>query len=510
MRKILVLILLVALFNIPLIVTTSLSTNEEGDDGLQDSPWPMFNHDVRHTGRSLYDTSRNIGGERWRCAIGSTYSSPAIDKDGVLYIGSDDYHLYAISPQGTVKWRFKTSSGISMITSSPAIGNDGVIYFGSWDNNLYAINLNGTLRWKFNAGGTVFSSPAIDNQGTIYFGILGPERDKGRIYALYSNGTEKWHYDTGFYVYSSPAIGEDGTIYIGSHDHYLYAINPNGTLKWRFKTGDAVKSSPSIDENGIIYVGSWDNKLYALYPNGTQKWSFRTEWATGSIDSSPSIGIDGTIYFGSYEGKLYAVNPDGTKKWSLMLTGSVSQPIYASPAIGGDGTIYVGGAGRNGKLYAVDPEGTLKWVLKIESDREYDGCSLVSSPAIGEDGTVYIGSWFYSEEGAWGYLHAIGGIKIEEPHKGYLYIAYREIGPTRSGETIIIGRTICKVSFFIEENVDKVEFYLDDQLIETVYETPFAIMLDETAFWKHTILAKAYYTDGSTPTDQMDVMIFNI
>jgi len=101
-------------------------------------------------------------------------------------------------------------------------------------------------------------------------------------------------------------------------------------------------------------------------------------------------------------------------------------------------------------------------------------------------------------------------IEIAKPRNSYLYIGLREISPTISKKTFIIGRTPIKVSASQEEDTEKVEFYLDDKLIETVTETPFAAMLDETAFWKHTILAKAYYADGSTPTDQMDVMIFNI
>ena len=41
---------------------SSLLNNDGG--GLQDSPWPMFCHDVKHTGRSPYDTSMNNGGEK--------------------------------------------------------------------------------------------------------------------------------------------------------------------------------------------------------------------------------------------------------------------------------------------------------------------------------------------------------------------------------------------------------------------------------------------------------------
>mgnify|MGYP001823841558 FL=1 len=63
-------------------------------------------------------------------------SSPAIDSDGTIYVGSGDGKLYAINPDGTEKWDL----AIWIIgNSSPAIGSDGTIYVGSVDNKLYAI-----------------------------------------------------------------------------------------------------------------------------------------------------------------------------------------------------------------------------------------------------------------------------------------------------------------------------------------------------------------------------------
>jgi outer membrane protein assembly factor BamB len=50
------------------------------------------------------------------------------------------------------------------------VGADGTIYIGSWNGNLYAINPDGSLRWKFATGSTVDSSPAIGNDGSLYFG----------------------------------------------------------------------------------------------------------------------------------------------------------------------------------------------------------------------------------------------------------------------------------------------------------------------------------------------------
>ena len=76
-------------------------------------------------------------------------SSPAIASNGILYVGSYDFNLYAINPDGTQKWVFPTKY---FIDSSPAIGPDGTIYVGSEDKNLYAINPDGTQKWAFQRG----------------------------------------------------------------------------------------------------------------------------------------------------------------------------------------------------------------------------------------------------------------------------------------------------------------------------------------------------------------------
>jgi outer membrane protein assembly factor BamB len=363
-------------------------------DGPMDSPWSMQSHDTHHTGRSQYSTEDNPGTEKWRFHFtGWLEDTPVIDSDGTIYCkGAYNYldrYLYTIYPNGTLKWRFKTNGLI--LGSSPAIDEDGTIYIGSWDEKLYAINPNGTKKWHFDSGGDIASSPAIAEDGTIYFGNFG----KG-IFAVNPNGTQKWFYDPGHDVLSDSAIGDDGTIYVGCWNGIFYAIFPNGTLRWSFPTGGIIKGPASIAEDGTIYFGSYDDNLYALNPDGTEKW--RIPIGTGT-ETNPSIGIDGTIYVG--DDKLYAVNPNGTLKWSFNL-GANRRIHQSSPAISADGTIYVGaniGNGAGGEIVAVNPDGTERWRKRIA---DY---WVESSPSIGEDGTVYIGSSYDMSKG---YLHAFG------------------------------------------------------------------------------------------------------
>jgi len=368
--------------------------------GPMDSPWPMKCHDVRHTGQSPYSTADNPCIEKWRFLSDWVEGGIAIDNNGVIYFGDAARFIYAVYPDGTLKWKYQTDG---WIWCTPAIAEDGTIYIGTWGSGLYAINPDGTKKWRVGTSGDISSSPAIGDDGTIYFGDLGDFGENSKIWAVNPNGTKKWHYILNDRIYSDPCIGDDGTIYIGSNDNYLYAMNPDGTLKWRFKTGKAVGGSPSIADDGTIYAyGSWDF-LYALYPNnGTVKWKCDI-----TVNSNPSICSEGTIYIGGTE-KLWAVYPNGTKKWTFDL-GNERWIAGSAPAISADGTIYIGtniGSGvEGGEIIVINPNGTERWRKKIANEW------VDSSPSIGEDGTVYIGST--CEWG--GYIHAFGNVESNSP-----------------------------------------------------------------------------------------------
>ena len=88
------------------------------------SPWPMYCHDVRHTGRSPYNTI-DTWDEEWEFETSDmAWGGPAMDNDGTIYIGA--YPLYAVYPNGTEKWAFITDGYFTSVT--PAIDENGTIY----------------------------------------------------------------------------------------------------------------------------------------------------------------------------------------------------------------------------------------------------------------------------------------------------------------------------------------------------------------------------------------------
>ncbi len=361
---------------------------------LGNAPWPMFRHDLLHTGRSPYLGAQTFH-LKWSFDTGGEGidSTPAIDANGNVYVQSRSGYLYALDSNGTLKWSFHTLDsivgGYYGPESSPAIDSNGIIYVGSSNGNLYALFTNGTLDWRFTTSGPIQSSPAIGKDGTIYVG-----GDDGNLYAITQNDQLKWKFATGGAVVSSPAIDSRGIIYVGSNDASLYAIYPTGGLQWSFKTGGSVLSSPAIGMGGFVYVASRDGYLYAVNRGGNLVWRFLispncppfSHPSECPNDASPAVGPKGTVYVGAGAGSdgFYAINRDGTLLWRYRLA-----EIRSSAAIGSDGTIYVG---VDDPIYAFNPDGAVKWAGAPAAC-----CPFIfySSPSIAPDGTIYIGTEYH-------------------------------------------------------------------------------------------------------------------
>ena len=218
---------------------------------------------------------------------GAVISSPAIGSDGTVYFGANK-EIYAITPDCQIKWVTPTRGWAS---SSASISSDGTIYFPSYDGYLYAIKPNGSIKWKlYLTREGAYSSPAIGENGNIYLGAFD-----GKVYAVEDRGTYgriKWEFPPGTekYITSSPAIGSDGTIYVGSWDGNFYAINPDGTEKYRISIGACIRSSPLIAD-GTIYVGADDGNLYAISEPGITL--AQTPWPMFRHDLRHNGRVDG-------------------------------------------------------------------------------------------------------------------------------------------------------------------------------------------------------------------------
>jgi len=366
----------------------SLSEPVDSFPVLADTAWPIFQHDVQHTGLSDYTgtaTGAPTSTPKWTVSLGTNIpSSPIIGSDDLIYIGTesgkfykvspsgskelfydtqtngtvqtpvlssdgtiyiiDNYYIYALSPDGQLKWKYLISDGTEG-PSSPTIASDGTIYIGS-SYYLYAFNPNGELVWQsaLLSNGRWIKLPVLGSDRTIYtVGKVGSYLSGRYVYALDpQNGHGLWESDSSYFS-TAPALSNDGIILVGG-SLGLYALSSSdGSQQWHAPIGDISSSVPAIAQD-TVYVGIDDYNLYALdKSDGSINWSFNTG---NQVSASPIIDAAGIIYIGSYSNMFYAINPDGTVKWQEEL----SDKIQYGAVIGSDGTAYV--VTVDGNVYA--------------------------------------------------------------------------------------------------------------------------------------------------------------
>jgi outer membrane protein assembly factor BamB len=296
---------------------------------------------------------------------GNTESSPALDSDGSIFIGSDLDYLNVITATGSWDWWDYVYVDLR---SSPVIDSSDFVYFGDNNGIFHAYNNSCPTppdacpsKWTYDIDPStnnpdIKCTPALSpDEATVYF--VSTQTDY--LYAVNTaDGTLKWQFDILGFSASSPTVAPDGTIYVGgdggSDQGFLFAVNPNGTEKWRY-TFDLhnARSKPAVGPDGTIYIGNDDDYLYAITDGETEgifKWRYHTLDEDGSplggdVRGGPMVHDDGTIWFGSNNNRLYVVDSNGLLIDRINLDGDV-----ASPTQGTDGTVYVGS--RDRRLYA--------------------------------------------------------------------------------------------------------------------------------------------------------------
>ncbi|MBK8985308.1 MAG: PQQ-binding-like beta-propeller repeat protein [Chloroflexi bacterium] len=365
-----------------------------------DAPWPTFRRDLVNNGRSPLPALYHNDQPWFFQTEKGIFSTPVIDEQGIIYVGSADHNFYALHPDGREKWRFTTGEIIDSAAAIPRpglLGDEPGILVPSGNGHIYHLNRDdGRLIWSFNAPDKAFNSWFEGNVQIGYDGTIYAGNTNFNYYAITPEGTLKWTFPTGSNAWSVAGIGEDGTIFWGSNDTFVYAVTPDGQQKWAKRTLGFIAASAAIGSDGTVYISSFDSHLYALDPvTGDTLWRFRTG---DHIYSSAALSVDEqgqttAVYIGSADGSLYALDPAGSLLWSYD-TGDV---IRSSPVLGrapdGVGEIVYFGAG-NGRFYALNAaDGTRRWSFDTtDPDPERrDRNDLNASPALGQTGVYFAG-----------------------------------------------------------------------------------------------------------------------
>ena len=163
--------------------------------------------------------------------------SPAADVDGNVYVVlsvGDSPGLYSVDKHGKANWSFNRRQ----LKDAPVIGPDRTVYIGSLDGFLYAVNPDGTMRWQFKATAGILCSPVIGGDGCINFA------SGNKICTVSPNGKLKSEFEISpkWRCGAAPVIDHSGTMFVGSIDGLLYALTgfaPPPQTGWPMKRHDA-------------------------------------------------------------------------------------------------------------------------------------------------------------------------------------------------------------------------------------------------------------------------------
>jgi outer membrane protein assembly factor BamB len=225
----------------------------------------------------LYALNAATGVPRWSLELGTVFDfvgSPgngnelAIDTDGTIYAAGDG-KLFAIDDNGasgSVRWTVDLRGR----PTNPVVSIDHTIYLTTTvDSSLYAVNPNGTVKWKVKvtqAGVSPGGDPLLRKIGgvaldefydanppnalstTIYVGV------RRGVQAFRADGSLKWKFEdatSGANVLNAPAIGADGIVY--GFNGRLFAVTDQNVPLWTVDVGGSA-ATPAIGADGRLFV----------------------------------------------------------------------------------------------------------------------------------------------------------------------------------------------------------------------------------------------------------------
>jgi len=255
-------------------------------------------------GRDVVALDAHSSAEVWRFTTGDQIGSVPTVAGGILFVGSNDDHLYAINAEtGQGIWKANLGNAIhgspavvENLVFTSAIGSRGRSERG--EGMIFALDaLTGNETWRFVMDGLSYCAPAVVN------GAVFATSTSGLVYALdAATGSERWRYSMKSGGRCSPCVS-DGVVFVGGGDYQstvdtnFYALDAvTGNEIWRFDMGSMLGSNPTVS-GGLVYAGDDAGVTYAVdATTGRERW--RTTWNAGFYTNYSVSVADGVAYQG--------------------------------------------------------------------------------------------------------------------------------------------------------------------------------------------------------------------
>ncbi len=183
-----------------------------------------------------------------------------------------------------------------------AISDNGSSIVGIDDYNLYSIFRNGTLRWSFPSS-PPFRDVAITSDGKY---IVAGSQYYIRVFN--ETGSLLWENQESGYIYSV-AISEDGEYIIAGSSDQVRLFDKSGNLLWHYNHGSSNVATSKNGEyfavgtnNEIKYFNKWGNETTVDEPNAPVKNNYPNNSTSPKVPSTSkpaplsSIAVIGALF----------------------------------------------------------------------------------------------------------------------------------------------------------------------------------------------------------------------
>ena len=312
--------------------------------------------------------------------LGLTVVSVATSTQGALRSASLNVLPHELVP-GRFKWRLKLPD--QYVPTRPIVGPDGTVYAMGNFGHIYAVNPDGTLRWVVSPAGGVSGCLGMTKNGNLVVGGGAGVQALSPV-----DGSTVWTFPIQTPLVAGPSVGPDGNIYAADDSRWsqsvigAFILSPGGQLIWSGgkyyrRGGGWTPQDIKFGGNNAYFWSDYSSTgdpevlggLNAIHLGGGLHW--RVDDAVGIMpDDSPNGGValfrpstiemrdasggiiwsqnlgqfggqeqveavvasDGRTYFTTTAAKLHAISPTGQVLYSRFIGGIVSNHVVRQDA----------------------------------------------------------------------------------------------------------------------------------------------------------------------------------